>query len=105
MCDLFVFHSTYETFGIVIAEAMACGKPVVSVRTTAIPEVVQDGITGVLAAPMDPVDLAEKIVSLLDSPARMEEMGRNGRRWAEEHFDWDDIADQYERVLVEAAEL
>ena len=105
MADLFVFHSTYETFGLVIAEAMASGKPVVSVRSTAIPDVVQDGQTGLLASPLDPVDMASKITDLLDSPTRIHELGCQGRLWAEQHFDWDVIAEQYETVLLKAANL
>jgi phosphatidylinositol alpha-1,6-mannosyltransferase len=101
--DVFVFHSTYETFGVVLAEAMAAGKPIVSVNSTAIPEVVADGRTGLLVPPLDPDALAEKISHLLESPGERERLGRNARAWAEENLQWDAIAGQYEAALEKAA--
>jgi phosphatidylinositol alpha-1,6-mannosyltransferase len=102
--DVFVFHSTYETFGVVLGEAMATGKPVVSVRCTAIPEVVSDGETGVLAPPLDPPAFADKVNFLLDHPAERDRLGKNARRWAETHLDWNVIARQYEETLIAARE-
>jgi len=101
--DMFVFHSTFETFGIVLAEAMATAKAVVSVNSTAIPDVVTNGETGMLVPPHDPEALAEKVIFLLDNPSERERLGKNGREWAENHFDWDKIAGQYETVLEAAA--
>jgi phosphatidylinositol alpha-1,6-mannosyltransferase len=101
--DVFVFHSTYETFGVVLAEAMASGKPVVSVSSTAIPEVVADGQTGLLAPPLDPDALADKVCVLLDSPPERERLGRNAREWAERNLGWDTIAGRYEAALERAA--
>ena len=103
MCDIFVFHSTYETFGIVLAEAMAAGKPIVSVRSTAIPEVVTDGETGILVPSLDAQAIADKVIYLLDTPAERVRLGRNARAWAERHLDWNVIASQYEAVLEAAS--
>jgi phosphatidylinositol alpha-1,6-mannosyltransferase len=103
LCDVFVFHSTYETFGLVLAEAMASGKPIVSVQSTAIPEIVRDGQNGVLVPPLDSRAMAEMIVHLLNSPHERERLGGNARTWAEQHFDWDHVARQYEAVLLRAA--
>jgi glycosyltransferase involved in cell wall biosynthesis len=101
--DVFVFHSTYETFGVVLAEAMASGKAIVTVNSTAIPEVVSQGKTGLLVPPLDPEALAEKVSFLLDSPAERDRLGRNARGWAEANLDWNVIAARYETVLEQAA--
>ena len=101
--DVFVFHSTYETFGVVLAEAMAAGKPIVSVNSTAISEVISDGTTGILAPPLDPESFADKVCFLLDSPSERERLGRNARAWAENNLDWNEIVNQYESVLEAAA--
>jgi len=103
VCDVFVFHSTYETFGIVLAEAMAAGKPIVSVRSTAIPEVVIDGETGVLVPPLNARAIAKKVLYLLKAPSERERLSSNARSWAERNFDWDMIAAQYEAVLESVA--
>jgi glycosyltransferase involved in cell wall biosynthesis len=99
ICDLFIFHSLAETFGIVLAEAMAAKKAVVSVKNSAIPEVVQHNQTGLLVPPQDPIAFAEAVIALLSDPERREQMGKRGREYALAHFDWDVIAAQYESVF------
>lgn len=101
MADIFVFHSTHETFGLVLAHAMAAGKPIVSVRSTAIPEVVQDGTSGILVEPLNAEALAEAVVTLAADSQLRQKMGRNGRERAVQEFDWDHIAAQYETVLAQ----
>lgn len=101
--DLFVLPSRRESFGLVLAEAMACGLPVVATTAGAIPEVVEDGVTGVLVAPDDPEALANTVVSLLSDPERMKAMGTAGVERVRERFTWEKVAqrvmDGYHRVL------
>jgi phosphatidylinositol alpha-1,6-mannosyltransferase len=101
LCDVFMFHTVYETFGIVLAQAMAYGKPVVSIWNTAVPDVVLDGQTGILTKPYDPAAMADAAVRLLENPALREKLGACGRKRALELFDWDKIADKYETVFLE----
>jgi glycosyltransferase involved in cell wall biosynthesis len=91
--DIFVFSSCYETgqmigetFGIAILEAMATAKPVVATRFSGIPEVVEDGKTGILVDPANPEALAEGIIYLLKNPEKAKEMGIAGRRRVEKRF-------------------
>ncbi len=105
---VFVCPSIYEPLGIVNLEAMACETAVVATRTGGIPEVVKDGVTGLLVPfePRDdgsrePVDprafasaIAERVNELVGDPDRAAEMGRAGRRRAVEHFSWRAIAEQ-----------
>jgi alpha-maltose-1-phosphate synthase len=106
--SVFACPSIYEPLGIVNLEAMACQAPVVATATGGIPEVVQDGVTGLLVpfepvagasrAPADPArfaaDIASRVNELLADPARAKAMGQAGRRRALEHFDWSAIAVQ-----------
>jgi len=101
-CDLFAFHSTYETFGLVVAQAMSYGRAVVTVRSTALPEVVGDA--GVLVPPGDAAALGDAIAALARDPARRRQLGEAGRRRAAALYAWDRVADGYERVLARAAE-
>lgn len=94
--DLFVLPSRRESFGLVLAEAMACGLPVVSTTTGAIPEVIDDGVTGLLVPPEDPHALADAINSLVSDPEQRRAMGIAGRQRVEKYFTWDKVA---ERVL------
>lgn len=80
--DLFCLPSVQEGFGIVFLEAMAAGLPVVACRAAAIPEVVLDGVTGVLTPPRDPAALAEALEGLLRDPGRAGRLGAEGRRQA-----------------------
>ena len=78
-CDLFVAPSLYESFGLIYLEAMNYGKPVVGCRAGGIPEVVDDGVTGILVEPGAPQALAEAILRLVRSPALLNAMGEAGR--------------------------
>jgi alpha-maltose-1-phosphate synthase len=95
---LFVCPSVYEPLGIVNLEAMACETAVVASAVGGIPEVVADGVTGLLVpyAPAYPegfeAALAEAVNSLVTDPDRAARMGKAGRARAEQEFGWDAIA-------------
>jgi glycosyltransferase involved in cell wall biosynthesis len=76
--DIFVLASVGEAFGLVLAEAMACGVPVVGSRSGAIGELVEDGRTGLLATPLDAGSFASAIEKLIADPARRRAMGLAG---------------------------
>lgn len=77
-CTLFVNASRCETFGQSIAEAMLAGKPVVACRNSAIPELVVDGLTGILVPTGDHAALADAVIRLLRDKDLQREMGQNG---------------------------
>jgi alpha-maltose-1-phosphate synthase len=105
---VFCCPSIYEPFGIINLEAMACGTPVVGSAVGGIPEVVEDGETGILVPleqqkepPFEPVDpsrfsrdLANAINRLLADPALREQMAAAGRGRVTAHFSWEAIAAQ-----------
>ena len=105
---VFACPSIYEPLGIVNLEAMAVGLPVVGTATGGIPEVVDDGVTGVLVpiaqaqdgtgTPLDPdgfvADLAAALTAVVSDPARAAVMGVAARRRVEDHFAWDAIAER-----------
>jgi glycosyltransferase involved in cell wall biosynthesis len=76
--DIFVLASVGEAFGMVVAEALACGVPVVGSRSGAIPEIVEDGKTGLLATPLDPASFADAIERLVQNPQLRRDMGQRG---------------------------
>lgn len=96
----FLCPSIYEPLGIVNLEAMACETAVVASDVGGIPEVVDNGRTGVLvhydAADPEGFELtfAKAVNEVIADPERAREMGRAGRARAAEHFGWDAIAEQ-----------
>jgi starch synthase len=99
----FVCPSVYEPLGIVNLEAMACSTAVVASRVGGIPEVVEDGVTGLLVLPDDPAALADALNVVLRDPARAAAMGRAGRRRAVDEFSWDAVAVQTAALYAEVA--
>jgi glycosyltransferase involved in cell wall biosynthesis len=84
--DVVVCASHVEPFGICLTEAMASAKPVVATRVGGIPEVVEDGVTGILVPPKAPAELARAVRRLLQDPALGQQMGLAGRKRVEAYF-------------------
>ena len=78
-CDIFAAPSRYESFGLVFLEAMMFGKPVVGCRAGGMNEVIEEGITGLLAEPGDVPSLAVAIGTLLEDAETRAMLGRAGR--------------------------
>jgi glycosyltransferase involved in cell wall biosynthesis len=76
--NIFVHTSRWEGFGIVLLEAMLAGLPIVATNVSAVPEVVEDGQTGVLVGPGDHDALAAALVRLLANPDEAARLGRAG---------------------------
>ncbi|MGB9877886.1 MAG: glycosyltransferase [bacterium] len=85
-CDIFALSSDSEGFGMAIIEAMAMGKPVIATNVGGIPEIVENGYTGLLVPPRNPQLLAEAILKLAKDEKLREEMGKRGRKKVENEF-------------------
>ncbi|HIP70084.1 MAG TPA: glycosyltransferase [Anaerolineae bacterium] len=97
-CDLFVAPSLYESFGIIYLEAMNYAKPVIGCRAGGIPEVVAHGENGLLVEPEAPDQLAEAINQLLQSPAKLRDMGLAGRQRLLNKFTYIQMARQFATI-------
>lgn len=84
--DIFVLASHYEPFGRVLVEAMAAGKPVIGTNVGGIPEIIEDGVTGLLVPPHAPDDLAQAIIKILQDPDLARRLGAAGRERAKACF-------------------
>lgn len=94
--DLFVLPSVAEAFGLVLAEALYLGVPVVATRVGGIPEIVDDGIDGVLVPPGDSRVLAEAIAGLLCDPERRRRLAGAGRDKVVARFGFEQMVRSYE---------
>lgn len=86
-CDIFIAPSRYESFGLIYAEAMSFAKPSIGTRAGGIPEVIEDGKSGILCENENVDSFAKAILDLLDNPSLAHELGQAGRRRALELFD------------------
>lgn len=84
--DIFVLASVGEAFGNAVAEAMACGVPVVASHSGGFPEIVEDGKTGFLAKPADAADFADRIQQLAADPNLRREMSQRSIERARQCF-------------------
>jgi phosphatidylinositol alpha-1,6-mannosyltransferase len=87
-----------EGFGISLAEASACGVPVIAGRSGGIPAAVRDGETGVLVDAERPDAVAEEVARLLDDPALRARLGAAGRQAVERHNNWDRVTADLRRI-------
>jgi glycosyltransferase involved in cell wall biosynthesis len=93
--DLGLYTSDTESFCLSILEGMCFGCPSVATRVGGIPEVVDDGVSGLLVAPRDVDGLARAVERLIGDPAARAAMGRVARETARERFSADRIVPRY----------
>ena len=96
--DIFVALSRYESFGVAVIEASACGLPVVVSEVGGLPEVVKDRKTGLIVPDESPKAAAEAIKSLLVNPSLSRKMGRLGRKHVKNNYSWSSSVSQMEYV-------
>ena len=105
--DLYVHPALMEGFGIAVLEAMAMRKPVVATTTGGLPEIVQDGETGILVPPGDAGALARAVSALLQDSGRRKQLGEAGRARITAHFTveamMDGLTSGYKIALAQAA--
>jgi glycosyltransferase involved in cell wall biosynthesis len=85
-CDIFISPSLYESFGIIFIEAMRHKKPVIGCNIGGIPEVVDNGITGLLCKPDNSNDLEKALCTLIEDKEKRETMGQKGYKRFREMF-------------------
>ena len=101
--DIFVLPATWrEGFGLSIAEAMTCEKPVIVTNIWALNTLIQDRVNGVLVEPKNVEHLAEAIHYMLSHPEFRKKIGKAGRRTAEERFSLERMVRELESVYEEA---
>lgn len=88
-----------EGFGLVPVEALGCECAIVATDLPAMRDTVLPGKTGLVVPQQDPAALAHAVVELLGNPFLREYLGRNGRAFVLEHFDWGLITDRYHSLL------
>ena len=98
--DLVILPSVAEAFGLVLTEAIYLGTPVVATTAGGIPEIVENGVDGILVPPADSKALADAIVTLLnDSEARMKLAG-TGREKVASRFRFERMVGSYEAIYA-----
>lgn len=102
--DLFVLPSYSENFGIVVAEAMACGLPVVISNKVNIWQEVKQAGAGIVTD-CDSDQVADAILKILDDPTRAKEMGEKGKQLVKSQYAWDQVAEKmietYQNIITE----
>lgn len=96
--DVFVLSSRTEGISLTLLEAMAAGKPIVATDVGGNPEVVADGVTGVLVPTNDPIKMAKSIINILENKKLSKAMAGNGRKRVEEIFSQEKMVMEYEKL-------
>jgi glycosyltransferase involved in cell wall biosynthesis len=104
MLDVSVSVSNSESFGVAIIEASACGKPVVVSNVGGLPEVVEDGVTGIIVPPRNAEATANAIERLVLNKELRLQMGKAGRERVKRLYNWDDNVKQMINIYKEILE-
>ena len=93
-----------EGLGLVLLEAMACGVPVIGSATGGIPDIIKDGETGLIALQMNPHDLAEKILRILDDEALRKKVTEKGFGFVKQEFSWAVVAERFKKIYEQVSQ-
>jgi len=102
--DIFVLSSKWEGLPLVVIEAMAAGKPVVATAVGGVPELVENGLTGLLVPSDNANALAEALLLLAEDPELRQVMGQKGQKKAIDRFDISRTAREYEALYCKLLE-
>ncbi|MEM4522675.1 MAG: glycosyltransferase family 4 protein [Nitrososphaeria archaeon] len=101
-CDVFLCPSIYDPYPLVITEAMACAKPIVATKVGGIPELITDGVNGLLVKPCNPKEIANAVIKLLEDPEVAYKLGKEAYRTAL-NLSWDSVVNALEKIYYDAA--
>ncbi len=102
--DIFALASFAEGIPVVLMEAMAMEIPCVSTRITGIPELIEDGVSGLLVAPSDVEGMAAAIERLIASPELRESLGKAGRLRVQQQYELAGSADRLQEIFLSRLE-
>jgi glycosyltransferase involved in cell wall biosynthesis len=103
-CNVLVLPSFTEMCPVVVLEAMSCGRPVVASNRAGIPEIVQDGRTGLLANPDCPATFADALTRLLSDRSLADAMGTAGREAVLQKYTSDSVVDRLQHFYAEISD-
>ncbi len=98
--DLLVWPAVDEAFGMVLLEAQAAGTPVIAGGYGGVPEIVADGVSGIVTPPGDVAAFADAVASLLDDPVRRRAMGTAARTHIQDSHDLPEAARRLDAILA-----
>ena len=98
---IFVCASVYESFGVSIAEAQACGIPVIATRIDNIKELIKDNETGILAEPKEPDKLAQAIHRLAGDQNLRKRLSENAYRFARKNYAEEKVINSIDKLYSE----
>jgi glycosyltransferase involved in cell wall biosynthesis len=104
-CDIFVLPSLSESWPISLAEALSMEKPVVATKVGGVKEIVHDNKTGLMVEPTDVTALASALNRLLENQSLANRLGKNGREFVVNNFDWNILAARFEALYKENLDL
>jgi len=99
--DVLVLPSLGEGCPNVVLEASACGTPVIASRVGAVPDLIEDGRTGIIVSPSSSEEIKQALIQLIEDPSLIKGMGERARERMEKEFTWDAICEKLEGFYLE----